>query len=49
MTAKSILKGALPVFVGVAGIALTIRYFGDKPLIEDVAKGLQGDVVGLFK
>lgn len=49
MTIKSITKGALPVFVGVAAVALTVRYFGDQPFIEDVAKGLTGDVKGWFK
>jgi len=49
MTVKSIAKGALPVVVGVMAVGLTIRYFGDQPFIEDVKKGLNGDVQGWFK
>ena len=49
MTLKSITKGALPVMAGVMAVGLTIRYFGDQPVIKDVAKGLKGDVVGIFK
>lgn len=49
MTAKGILKGALPVVVGVAALGLIIRNFGDQPIIEDIKKGLNGDVKGIFK
>jgi hypothetical protein len=49
MTLKSITNGAIPVIAGVAAVGLAIRYFGDKPFIKDIAKGLNGDVVGLFK
>ena len=38
----------LPVTGGVFAAGLAIRYFGDKPVLKDVAKGLKGDVVGLF-
>jgi hypothetical protein len=49
----SFIKKTLPVFVGgiaaVSALGLIIRYYGDSPIISDVAKGLNGDVVGLFK
>jgi hypothetical protein len=49
----SFAKKTLPVFVGgfaaVSAVALTVRYYGDRPVISDVAKGLKGDVVGLFQ
>lgn len=49
MTLKGITKGAMPVVIGVAVVGLTIRYFGDQPIISDVKKGLNGDVNGWFK
>lgn len=49
MTLKTIAKGAVPVAVVFAAFGLTFRYFGDKPIIEDIRKGLNGDVKGLFK
>lgn len=49
MTVKSITKSALPVVVGVMAVGLVIRYFGDQPIIEDVKRGLNGDVKGFFK
>lgn len=49
MTLKGLSNKALPVVIGVMAVGLTIRYFGDKPLLEDVAKGLKGDVKGFFK
>lgn len=49
MTLKAITKGALPVMAGVFAVGLTIRYFGDQPILKDIAKGLKGDVVGIFK
>lgn len=49
MTLKSITKGAFPVVVGVFAAGLAIRYFGDQPILEDVKKGLNGDVKGFFK
>lgn len=49
MTLKGITKGALPVVVGVMAVGLLIRYAGDQPFIEDVKKGLNGDVNGWFK
>ncbi len=36
------------VVVGMALVGLGIRYFGNKPVIEDIKKGLNGDVQGLF-
>jgi len=49
MTLKSIGKSAFPVIVGVMAVGLTIRYFGDQPVIKDVKEGLKGNVVGIFK
>ncbi len=46
MTAKTILKGAVPVVAGVMITGLLFRYLGDKPVIEDAVKGLKGDVSG---
>lgn len=48
MKAKSILKASVPVMVGVAGVALAVRYFGDQPVIKDIKEGLRGNAVGLF-
>lgn len=48
MTLKTVIKGAIPVAVGVSVLALALRYFGDKPLLEDIKKGLNGDSVGIF-
>ena len=49
----SFAKKTLPVFVGgfaaVSAVALIVRYYGDKPLISDIAKGIKGDVVGIFQ
>lgn len=44
MTLKQLTNAALPSVVGVATLALAIRYFGDKPIIEDVKEGLKGNV-----
>ncbi|MBL4761680.1 MAG: hypothetical protein JKY93_03160 [Gammaproteobacteria bacterium] len=41
-----VIKGALPVVVGVGAVGLGIRYFGDKPVISDIAEGLNGNVKG---
>jgi len=49
MTAKGLLKGAAPVVAGFAIVGLTLRYFGDKPFIIEIKKGLNGDVNGWFK
>lgn len=43
---KKIAMGALPVIAGFMAVGLGIRYFGDKPVISDVAAGLNGSVKG---
>ena len=48
-TLTKIAYGALPVIAAFGVVGITIRYFGDKPVLSDIAKGLKGDVVGLFK
>ena len=48
MKLSTIVKGAVVPFVGVAMLALVVRYFGDKPLIKDIKLGLKGDSTALF-
>lgn len=45
---ESIAYKAMPVVAGFAIVGLTIRYFGDYPIIEDIKKGLTGDVKGVL-
>tara|TARA_R110002124_G_scaffold266813_1_gene433794 strand:+ start:7960 stop:8109 length:150 start_codon:yes stop_codon:yes gene_type:complete len=49
MTIKSLSKSSAPVVFGLTVFALSIRYFGDKPLIKEVKEGLKGNVIGIFK
>lgn len=42
LTLNSILKGAIPVFVGVAALGLALKYFGTQPVLRDVKSGLSG-------
>jgi len=49
MKLSTVGKNALPAFVGLAALGLTIRYFGDKPIISDIKEGLKGNVNGWFK
>lgn len=44
MTAKSIFNASLPVVVGGGMLALIVYYFGNQPVIKDVAKGMRGEV-----
>tara|TARA_R110002124_G_C8973012_1_gene515489 strand:+ start:8532 stop:8708 length:177 start_codon:yes stop_codon:yes gene_type:complete len=48
-TVKKYTLATLPVVGGISLVALGVRYFGDKPVVSDIAKGLKGDVVGLFQ
>lgn len=48
MTLKSLTKGTMPVFIGVAALALTVRYFGDYPIIKDIKEGLRGNSTSWF-
>lgn len=43
---KRVVIASLPVAFGVSAVALAVRYFGDKPIINEVANGLQGNVKG---
>lgn len=43
---ESTLKKAIVPALGVMAVGLVIRYGGDLPIIEDVKKGLNGDVKG---
>lgn len=43
---RRIFMGAIPVFVGVGALGLTIRFFGDQPILRDVTQGLNGNVNG---
>tara|TARA_B100001989_G_C24541525_1_gene467878 strand:- start:327 stop:476 length:150 start_codon:yes stop_codon:yes gene_type:complete len=48
MTLKGIIKGAAPAFVGLAGLALAVRFFGDGPILKDVKEGLRGNSTSWF-
>lgn len=48
MTLKSLIKGAPTVAIGVAGLALTVRFFGDYPVIKDIKEGLRGNSTSWF-
>lgn len=43
---EGVVMKSLPVVAGVMIVGLAIRYGGDLPVIEDVKKGLNGDVKG---
>ena len=44
--AKGLLSKAMPVVVGISLVGLGIRYFGNQPVVSDVAAGLNGSVKG---
>lgn len=44
MTAKQLFNASLPVVVGTGALALIVYYFGNQPIIKDVASGLKGNV-----
>ncbi len=43
---KGVVMKSLPVIFGLGAVGLIIRYFGDKPVVSDVAAGLNGNVKG---
>ena len=49
LTLPNVGKAAMYGTIAVLAGGLTIRYFGDQPIIKDAKEGLKGNVIGLFR